>query len=224
MHLQFNWVFKAAIMKKLKITSRPFIISALAAIIIFQTSCRKELLDQEPTTDLAAAQFWTTEADATTALLGAYASARPLFDRDYYFDGHGEYTRVRSGTLSTVSGNLRLGDAYNNANYNPSGYGAAFDKYYRYLYGGVNRANYVIENVNRMLTQANPTSVPALEAIVAGEDYYTVQDRYVELGGYQLEPKAKQILSGLSFNHGRFYLAGLEPKDDYTIRSGIRRK
>ena len=166
MHLQFNWVFKAAIMKKLKITSRPFIISALAAIITFQTSCRKELLDQEPTTDLAAAQFWTTEADATTALLGAYASTRPLFDRDYYFDGHGEYTRVRSGTLSTVSGNLRLGDAYNNANYNPSGYGAAFDKYYRYLYGGVNRANYVIENVNRMLTQANPTSVPALEAIV----------------------------------------------------------
>ncbi|MFN7139073.1 MAG: ATP-binding cassette domain-containing protein, partial [Limisphaerales bacterium] len=34
---------------------------------------------------------------------------------------------------------------------------------------------------------------PALEAIVEGEDYYTVQDRYIELGGYQLEPKAKQI-------------------------------
>ena len=151
-------------MKKVKITFRPFTIAALAAIIIFQTSCRKDLLEQEPTTDLAAAQFWTTEADATTALLGAYASTRPVFDRDYYFEGHGEYTRVR-GTSAT-NGNLRLGDAYHNGNYNPTGYAASFDKYYRYLYGAVNRANYVIENVNRMLTQANPSSVASLEAIV----------------------------------------------------------
>ena len=151
-------------MKKVKITFKPFIITAFAAIIIFQTSCRKDLLEQEPTTDLAAAQFWTTEADATTALLGAYASTRPVFDRDYYFEGHGEYTRVR-GTSATA-GNLRLGDAYQGSNYNPTGYAASFDKYYRYLYGAVNRANYVIENVNRMLTQANSSSVASLEAIV----------------------------------------------------------
>ena len=119
-------------MKKAKITFTPFILAALAALIVFQTSCRKELLEQEPTTDLAAAQFWTTEADATTALLGAYASTRPVFDRDYYFEGHAEYTRVR-GT-STTNGNLRLGDAYQGANYNPTGYAASFDKYYRYLY------------------------------------------------------------------------------------------
>ena len=151
-------------MKKAKITFTPFILAALAALIVFQTSCRKELLEQEPTTDLAAAQFWTTEADATTALLGAYASTRPVFDRDYYLEGHGEYTRVR-GTSAT-NGNLRLGDAYQGADYNPTGYGDNFDKYYRYLYGAVNRANYVIENVNRMLTQANPSSVASLEAIV----------------------------------------------------------
>jgi hypothetical protein len=34
---------------------------------------------------------------------------------------------------------------------------------WRYLYGGVNRANYVIENVQKMLPEANPTSVANLK-------------------------------------------------------------
>lgn len=128
------------------------------------TSCVNDLLDQEPTTELGSAAFWKTEADATYALMGAYADIRPLFDRDYYLDGHGEYIRTR-GTSAT-SGNLRLGDAYQGANFDPSGYGASFDKMYRYLYGGVNRANYVIDNVNAMLATAGPGSVANLEAIV----------------------------------------------------------
>jgi starch-binding outer membrane protein, SusD/RagB family len=130
------------------------------------TACRKDLLDQDPTTELASSQFWKTEADATYALMGAYASIRPCFDRDYYFDGQGEYVRTRNANNSTTSGVLRLGDAYNNANYNPSGYGGSFDKMFRYLYGGVNRANYVIDNVSNMLQTASPSSVANLEAIV----------------------------------------------------------
>jgi starch-binding outer membrane protein, SusD/RagB family len=152
-------------MKKLKINSGIFILSALSGLIL-QTSCKKSLLQQVPTTDLAASVFWKTPADATTALMGAYAAVRPCFDRDYYFDGQGEYVRDRSGTNSTLSGNLRLGDAYNGGNYNPTGYGASFDKMYMYLYGAVNRTNYVIENVNKMLGSANPASIAALEAIV----------------------------------------------------------
>ncbi len=137
--------------------------AALTGIMLTASSCMQDLLDQQPTTELGAAAFWKTEADATYALMGAYSSIRPLFDRDYYFDGHGEYVRTR-GT-STTSGNLRLGDAYNGGNYNPSGYGSSFDKMYRYLYGGVNRTNYVIENVEAML-EANPSSVQNLEAII----------------------------------------------------------
>lgn len=128
-------------------------------------SCRKNLLDQAPTTELAATDFWKTEADATTALMGAYAAVRPCFDRDYYFDGQAEYSRVR-GT-STTSGNLRLGDAYNGGNYSPSGYGASFDKMFRYLYGGVDRANYVIDNViAKMLPTASSSSLPGLETVI----------------------------------------------------------
>lgn len=146
------------------ISSKILVFSLIVGLTLFNGSCTKDLLNQEPTVDLAASAFWLTEADATIALMGAYSAVRPLFDRDYYLDGHGEYVRAR-GT-STTSGNLRLGDAYNGGNYNPSGYGSSFDKYYRYLYGGANRANYVIENVKKMLPTASATSKPGLEAVI----------------------------------------------------------
>ncbi|MFL5740161.1 MAG: RagB/SusD family nutrient uptake outer membrane protein [Flavisolibacter sp.] len=152
-------------MKKINRRSIILFASVLTGWMI-QSSCRKDLLQQDPTTDLAATAFWKTEADATSALMGAYASVRPCFDRDYYFDGQGEYTRDRNGSNSTTSGNLRLGDAYNNANYNPTGYGAAFDKMYRYLYGAVNRTNYVIDNVNRMLESGVSANTANLETII----------------------------------------------------------
>ena len=147
-----------------KMNSKILFAVIFAGLILFTGSCTNDLLDQPSTVQLPADAYWLTEADATTALMGAYADIRPLFDRDYYFDGQGEYVRVR-GT-STTSGNLRLGDAYNGGNYNPSGYGGSFDKYFRYLYGGVNRANYVIENVSKMLPNASATSKPGLEAII----------------------------------------------------------
>jgi len=147
-----------------KTISNILAISVFAVMLLLPASCTKDLLDQEPTTELGSAAFWKTEADATTALMGAYSSVRPLFDRDYYLDGHGEYIRTR-GT-STTSGNLQRGDAYNGGNYNPSGYGSGFDKYYRYLYGGVNRTNYVIENVSKMLPDASPASRANLETVI----------------------------------------------------------
>lgn len=145
--------------------SKFILIAVFAASMLLPGACTKDILEQQPTVDLGATAFWKTEADATVALMGAYANVRPLFDRDYYFDGHGEYQRSRSGTNSTVAGNFRLGDAYR-ANYNPSGYGAAFDNMYRYLFGGVHRTNYVIENVRKMLPNASEASRPGLEAII----------------------------------------------------------
>lgn len=150
-------------MKNFKIN--PTAIAILIFGLLIPGACTDDLLYQQPTTELGADAFWKTEADATIALMGAYSAVRPVFDRDYYFDGHGEYQRSRSGTSSTVDGDLRRGDAYR-ANYNPSGYGAAFDKMYRYLYGGVNRTNYVIENVKKMLPDASEASLPGLEAVI----------------------------------------------------------
>ena len=147
-----------------KLNYKILVISAFAGMAFFASSCTKDLLNQQPTVDLPSSAFWNTEADATTALMGAYSAVRPLFDRDYYMDGQGEYVRTR-GT-STTSGNLRLGDAYNGGNYNPSGYGSSFDKMYSSLYGGVNRTNYVIENVMKMLPMAKPSSIAGLEAVI----------------------------------------------------------
>jgi hypothetical protein len=145
--------------------SKSSIFTAMAVLTLLIGSCTNNILDRTPTGEMASTEFWKTEGDATVALMGAYAAVRPLFDRDYYMDGHAEYVRTR-GT-STTSGNLRLGDAYNGGNYNPSGYGGSFDKMYRYLYGGVSRTNYVIENVKKMLPKATtPASVANLESII----------------------------------------------------------
>lgn len=152
--------------KRNQLVSIKPVLILLVGCMLLQTACRKDLLDQDPTSEIQIIQYWKTEADATYALMGAYASIRPCFDRDYYFDGQGEYVRDRSGTNSATNNNLRLGDAYYNGNYNPSGYGAAFDKMFRYLYGAVNRANYVIDNVSYMLLTAAPTSVANLETII----------------------------------------------------------
>lgn len=152
-------------MKKLQLKSGVFILSLLMGIVVFQSSCTKDLLDQKPTTELASDQFWKTEADATIALMSAYAATRAAFDRDYYFEGHGEYTRVR-GTSAT-NGVLLRGDAYQGANYDPTGYGGSFDKYFRYLYGAVNRCNYVIENITtRLLPTASGKSLESFETVL----------------------------------------------------------
>ncbi len=155
-------------MKKIIQTST-LIIGIFVCWMVLQTSCRKNLLDQPPTTELSPDVFWKTEADATAGLMGLYASSRPCWDRDYYFDGQGEFVRARG--VSATAGNLRLGDAYQSSNtggmYGPTNYGALFDNMYRYLYGVVNRANYVIFNVNKMQVEGGSTS-PVLE-IIKGE-------------------------------------------------------
>src|SRR5258705_9701913 len=153
-------------MKKINFTST-LVIAILSYCIILQTSCRKNLLDQLPTTELSPDVFWKTEADATAGLMGLYSSARPCWDRDYNFDGQAEFVRAR-GTSATV-GNLRLGDAYQSSNtggmYGPTNYGALFDNMYKYLYGVVNRANYVIFNVNKMQSEGSAASTVVLETI-----------------------------------------------------------
>jgi len=92
-------------MKILTNTTKITMAILLMGVLILPTSCKKELLDLTPTDLLASENFWKTDEDATIALMAAYASARAVFDRDYYFDGQtGEFTRVRgnSGTSGQI--------------------------------------------------------------------------------------------------------------------------
>ncbi|RPE05393.1 RagB/SusD family nutrient uptake outer membrane protein [Chitinophaga lutea] len=134
-----------------KSIAKIYLIGMLAGWGVFSSGCVKNLLDQDPTVDPQLVNLWKTESDATLAMMGCYADVRSVFDRDYLMEGHGEYTRVRGSAVSSTD--LRLGDAYNGAGgiYDPTGYADKWDEMYRYLYGGVNRCNYVIDNVNKLM-------------------------------------------------------------------------
>ena len=152
-------------MKKMKTTSKLLFITVLAGLMLFNNSCQKDLLEQDPTVDLFADAFWKTEDDATFALMGAYGDIRYLFDRDYFFDGNGEYFKARGQTLSKTV--LRNGMAYSTPySWSPTGYGSQHDIYFKSMYLGVIRANYVIENVEKMLPDAKASSIANLEAII----------------------------------------------------------
>ncbi|WP_019540177.1 RagB/SusD family nutrient uptake outer membrane protein [Proteiniphilum acetatigenes] len=130
-------------------------------IILLCFSCNDDFLNRQPTTELGAAAFWQTTDDATTALMGAYADVRSLFEWDLWWDGQGEYQRVLNTTAIVRS------DGFTNGNFNPSGYGGSFDSMYRYLYGGVHRTNYVIENVEKMLpNHTSPEIIRELETVI----------------------------------------------------------
>lgn len=125
--------------------------------MLFHTfSCKRDLLDQQPTEELGSSAFWQTENDATYALMGAYSSIRPIFDREYHWDGLAEYLRVYNTGAAPISFTVN----------NPSNFGAGADAVWVACYGGVNRANYVIHNVTNMLSNASPDSRAKLEAII----------------------------------------------------------
>lgn len=131
-------------------------VCVMAGIAFLPVSCKEGLLDQPPTEELGSAAFWQTEADATYALMGAYASIRPIFDREYHWDGLAEYLRVYNTGAAPISFTTS----------NPSNFGGGADAVWTACYGGVSRANYVIHNVSRMLPSATAISKPSLEAII----------------------------------------------------------
>jgi len=100
-------------------------ITALALCIMLAASCRKNLLDQSPTTNPLPDHSGSRNPMPLQASRGSMQPSGPVFDRDYYFDGQADYFRCRGN--STTTGNLRLGDAYQSTStanmFAPSGYG-----------------------------------------------------------------------------------------------------
>ncbi|MFV0470584.1 MAG: RagB/SusD family nutrient uptake outer membrane protein [Paludibacteraceae bacterium] len=139
------------------------IIKILMSAIIFaglSTSCQNDLLDQPSRVSLTTSTFWETIDDAEYALNGAVADIRYLFNRDYYLDAMGEYLNVSGNTLQgaasavsvTNSRKLKNGAAYDGFyELYPVDNGSKFDNMYRFCYGGINRCNYVIDGLEKML-------------------------------------------------------------------------
>ncbi len=173
---------------------------------IVMISCHKNLLDQPATDRPVPTTFWKSENDATIALQGLYSAARPCFDRDYYMDGHAEYFRCR-GVSSTV-GNLRLGDAYQSSNtggmFGPTGYGQYFDNMYKYLYGVVDNANYVIANVTKMQASSATFGASAVLQTIQGESrllralaYFKLISMWGDVPYYTFAPTTNDQVQGL---------------------------
>ncbi len=55
------------------------------------------------------------------------------------------------------------------------------------------------------------------------EEYHDAQGRYAELGGYQLEPKAKRILSGLAFRESDFNRPAKTMSGGWIMRAHLAR-
>jgi hypothetical protein len=154
-------------MKNKYMKMKVYIVVAISSMLLL-SSCREDLLTQLSTTELSSDLFWKTEDDATYALNGAYYEVRRLFDRDYMFDGQGEYLRFRSSAADNQT-TIPRAYAYKSGTYsNPtSTSGSSHSNYFTYSYAGINRANYVIQNVETMVEQAtNPATKQSLEAIV----------------------------------------------------------
>lgn len=193
-------------MKKITTIHPVLSLTALVIALTATVSCRKNLLDQPSTTNPTPANFWKTEADATEGLLGLYSSIRPCFDRDYYFDGQAEYFRNRGN--STTAGNLRLGDAYQSSStanmFAPSGYGQYFDKMYMYLYGAVDRANYVIDNVTKMQAKGGTLGTSTILQTIQGESrllramaYFKLISMWGDVPYYTFSPTSNDQVASL---------------------------
>lgn len=137
--------------------NRFYSVFLLLALVVFTTACTEDLLDQVPTTQLSADLFWKTTDDAIAAVNGVYDANRTTFDRDYYFDGLGEFVHTR-------------GTSNNQGNYNPGGIGSNgnFGYLWSDCYRTINRANYVLENIGTLRTSLKaPADLALTDRLVA---------------------------------------------------------
>ncbi len=133
-------------------------------------SCTEDLLDQVPTTQLSSDLFWKTTDDATFAVNGVYDANRTTFDRDYYFDGAGEFVNTR-------------GTSNNQGTFNPGPIGGqrvicVIGFLWSDCYRTINRANYVLGNIGAL--RAN-TKTPADQALL---DRLTGEARFLRALNY----------------------------------------
>ena len=143
----------------MKIQCNEVVIFIVVSVAGLFSSCA-DFLNQPSRVDLPSSAFWQDVNDAEYALNGAVADIRYLFDRDYYLEAMGEYVNVSGNVLQNTANNedpseaLKNGAAYDGFyELYPSGYGGKFANMYRYCYGGINRCNYVIDGIQKMIAQ-----------------------------------------------------------------------
>ncbi|GAB6007848.1 RagB/SusD family nutrient uptake outer membrane protein [Dysgonomonas reticulitermitis] len=137
---------------------KKYIYGIIGSILMsFSTSSCVDL-DFSPTVDLSSDLFWTTTADATSALNGVYNATRTFFHRTYGWDGGSD---------------VMWGDNIPNHNLKPnSGIGSTVDAHWRNGYQVINRANSTLEHVEEMLNKYPEANTQKELKRVKGELYF----------------------------------------------------
>lgn len=145
-------------LRTMKLYIKEIILSCLIGVA--SSSCVSDLLNQPPTADLSSDLFWKTTEDATYALHGVYNATRNFFHKEYKWDT----------ATDIMWGDIR--NPYNGIWQPASMVGSNNDQYWKNAYQVVNRANYVLENVDKMLEiYTNATDQVGLKRI-KGELYF----------------------------------------------------
>lgn len=158
---------------------------ALAGLASLSTSCVDNLLDRPATTEVSSDLFWTSTDDALTSTYGTYNATRTLFETEHYYDGRGEFQNTRGKSLGSIS------------NWNPASATSGFSSMWNNAYRVINRANYTIFYVEKMIeNEQNATTKATLEAINA-ENYFLRALAYFRLiENWGDVPYYRHVLSG----------------------------
>lgn len=125
-------------------------ISLLSAAMVFNTGCKKELLEQASPDKLTSDNFWTSRDRALTGLAAAYSRIESFAGWDNFVEARSCREYYREDYVEPGA------DAYNyswwmeiyNYSYNSGNY--AIDLLWRDNYRGINFTNQVLENVSMM--------------------------------------------------------------------------
>jgi len=158
----------------------------LAGLVGATSSCVSDLLDRQPTTEVSSDLFWKSTNDALSSTYGVYNALRELYKTDYYYDGMGEFQETRGTSIGSIGG------------WNPSGGSTSgFSSMWNNAYQVINRANFTIQNIEKMIeAQSDPATKASLERINA-ENYFLRALAYFRLiENWGDVPYYRHVLSG----------------------------
>lgn len=133
---------------------------ALAGLVGLTSSCVDDLLNRPATTEVSSDLFWTSTDDALTSTYGVYNATRTLFETEHYYDGRGEFQNTRGKSLGSIS------------NWNPASATSGFSSMWNNAYKVINRANYTIQYVERMIEAEQSASVKSTLEAINAECYF----------------------------------------------------
>lgn len=175
----------------------------LAGALLSNVSCKK-VLETEPTSFLAPANYFKSEAQIDAYLASVYDALN--FDVYYYRDQY--RTQISEGTDESYSTNSNALAAH----YSAAPTEVSVNNLWRALYQGIERANTLLENIDKAsgLSEAKKRHVIAETKFLRAYYFFTATEHY---GDVPLKITATQ-----SLNEGQIAFTSSKEVYDYVIK------